>query len=170
MRHGKTLNKLSRTSAHREALMGNLATSLIMNKRIFTTLAKAKALRRYIEPILTKGREDTMHNRRVVFSYLQDKDSVKELFGNISNKIASRNGGYTRVLHAGNRSGDNAPIAMIELVDFNEIYVKQAKAAEPAKKTRRGRGKATGTAKATSKKETPAKKEAEASAEETSAE
>jgi large subunit ribosomal protein L17 len=169
MRHGKTLNKLSRTSEHREALMGNLANSLIMNKRIFTTLAKAKALRRYIEPLLTKGKDDTMHNRRIVFSYLQDKDSVKELFGSISNKIASRNGGYTRVLHAGNRSGDNAPIAMIELVDFNDLYVKQGKTAETAKKTRRGR-KSAGAPKTASKKSAPVETAAETSTEEKSAE
>jgi large subunit ribosomal protein L17 len=122
--------------------MSNMATALITNKRIFTTLAKAKALRRYVEPLLTKCKTDTMTNRRVVFSYLQDKEAIKELFGNISNKIATRPGGYTRVLHAGNRPGDNAEIAMIELVDYNEIYSKPSKAAEaPAKKTRRGKAK-----------------------------
>ena len=147
MRHGNKINKLSRTASHRSALLSNMATALITNKRIFTTLAKAKALRRYVEPLLTKCKTDTMTNRRVVFSYLQDKEAIKELFGNISNKIATRPGGYTRVLHAGHRPGDNAEIAMIELVDFNEVYTKPSKAAEaPAKKTRRGRAKATKTA------------------------
>ena len=126
--------------------MSNMATALITNKRIFTTLAKAKALRGYIEPLLTKSKTDTMTNRRVVFSYLQDKEAIKELFGNISNKIANRPGGYTRVLHAGNRAGDNAEIAMIELVDYNEIYTKPSKSAEaPAKKTRRGKTKVAKT-------------------------
>ncbi len=139
--------------------MSNMATALITNKRIFTTLAKAKALRGYIEPLLTKCKTDTMTNRRVVFSYLQDKEAIKELFGNISNKIATRPGGYTRVLHAGNRAGDNAEIAMIELVDYNEIYSKPSKAAEaPAKKTRRGKAKATGTEEAVVVKTPKAKK------------
>ena len=146
MRHGNKINKLSRTASHRRALLSNMATALITNKRIFTTLAKAKALRRYVEPLLTKCKTDTMTNRRVVFSYLQDKEAIKELFGNISNKIATRPGGYTRVLHTENRSGDNAEMAMIELVDYNEIYAKPSKAAEaPAKKTRRGKSKAVKT-------------------------
>lgn len=146
MRHGNKINKLSRTASHRRALMSNMATALITNKRIFTTLAKAKALRGYIEPLLTKSKTDTMTNRRVVFSYLQDKEAIKELFGNISNKIANRPGGYTRVLHAGNRAGDNAEIAMIELVDYNEMYTKPSKSAEaPAKKTRRGKTKVAKT-------------------------
>ena len=146
MRHGNKINKLSRTASHRRALLSNMATALITNKRIFTTLAKAKALRRYVEPLLTKCKDDTMTNRRVVFSYLQDKEAIKELFGNISNKIATRPGGYTRVLHTENRSGDNAEMAMIELVDFNDLYAKPAKAAEaPAKKTRRGKTKAVKT-------------------------
>jgi len=143
MRHGNKINKLSRTASHRSALLSNLASSLITSKRIYTTLAKAKALRTYIEPLLTKSKSDTMTNRRVVFSYLQDKEAIKELFGNISNKIGNRPGGYTRVLHAGSRAGDNAEMAMIELVDFNEVYTKPGKASEaPAKKTRRGRTKA----------------------------
>ncbi len=163
MRHGNKINKLSRTASHRRALMSNMATALITNKRIFTTLAKAKALRGYIEPLLTKCKTDTMTNRRVVFSYLQDKEAIKELFGNISNKIATRPGGYTRVLHAGNRAGDNAEIAMIELVDYNDIYTKPAKAAEaPAKKTRRGKAKATGTEEAVVVKTSKAKKVTEA--------
>jgi len=124
-----------------------MATALITNKRIFTTLAKAKALRGYVEPLLTKSKTDTITNRRVVFSYLQDKEAIKELFGNISNKIANRPGGYTRVLQAENRMGDNAEMAMIELVDFNDIYTKPSKAAEaPAKKTRRGKTKAAASA------------------------
>ncbi len=146
MRHGNKINKLSRTASHRRALLSNMATALITNKRIFTTLAKAKALRRYVEPLLTKCKTDTMTNRRVVFSYLQDKEAIKELFGNISEKIATRPGGYTRVLQAENRSGDNAEMAMIELVDYNDIYIKPSKAAEaPAKKTRRGKTKAVKT-------------------------
>ena len=161
MRHGNKINKLSRTASHRSALMSNMATALITNKRIFTTLAKAKALRGYIEPLLTKCKTDTMTNRRVVFSYLQNKEAIKELFGNISNKIATRPGGYTRVLHAGNRSGDNAEIAMIELVDYNDIYTKPSKAAEaPAKKTRRGKAKPTTTEEGVVAKAPKAKKKA----------
>ena len=176
MRHGNKINKLSRTASHRRALMSNMATALITKKRIFTTLAKAKALRGYIEPLLTKCKTDTLTNRRVVFSYLQDKEAIKELFGNISEKIATRPGGYTRVLHAGNRAGDNAEIAMIELVDYNDIYTKPAKAGEaPAKKTRRGKAKATTTEEGLVTKTTKIKKtvpmakikEAEESKEET---
>ncbi len=145
MRHGDKINNLGRKKAHREALLSNLANQLIVNKRIVTTLAKAKALRTYIEPLLTKtkkgeGKEQISHQHRVVFSYLQDKAAVKELFTVVAPKIAARPGGYTRILKLGIRVGDNAEKAMIELVDFNEIYGKSAKsAAEPAKKTRRGR-------------------------------
>jgi large subunit ribosomal protein L17 len=161
MRHGNKVNKLSRTASHRRALLSNLAISLIANKRIFTTLAKAKALRTYVEPLLSKSKEDTMTNRRVVFSYLQDKEAIKELFGTISNKIATRPGGYTRVLNAGNRIGDNAEMAMIELVDFNEVYTKPSKAAEaPAKKTRRGRPSKTAATPKAEKVEAPAVEEA----------
>ncbi|CAL1520273.1 hypothetical protein MMC2321_04036 [Chitinophaga sp. MM2321] len=139
MRHGNKLNKLSRTASHRKALMSNLACELISHKRINTTLAKAKALRVYVEPLLTRGKNDSTHNRRIVFSYLQDKEAIKELFGTISEKIATRPGGYTRIIKLGKRHGDNAEVAMIELVDFNEIYgVSTEKAA--AKKTRRAGG------------------------------
>jgi len=138
MRHGKRINHLGRTAPHRKAMLSNMAASLIINKRISTTLAKAKALRKYVEPILTKAKSDTTHSRRVVFSYLQDKDSVKELFGEIAEKIAARPGGYTRIIRTGNRLGDNAEMCLIELVDFNELLLKEA--AAPAKaKTRRSR-------------------------------
>ncbi len=145
MRHGDKINNLGRKKAHREALLANLASQLITHKRIVTTLAKAKALRTYVEPLITKtkrsdDKETIMHQHRVVFSYLQDKAAVKELFTVVGPKIASRPGGYTRILKLGIRPGDNAEKAMIELVDFNEIYGKTAaQAAEPAKKTRRSR-------------------------------
>ena len=141
MRHGVKLNRLSRKSAHREALLSNLAIELIKHKRITTTLAKAKALRVYVEPLLTRAKTDSTHNRRTVFSYLQEKESIKELFGIISEKIANRPGGYTRIIKLGKRVGDNAETALIELVDFNEIYGgKTEEAAAPAKKTRRAGG------------------------------
>ena len=146
MRHGDKINNLGRKKAHREALMGNLASQLITYKRIVTTLAKAKALRTFIEPLITKtkksaSKEQIMHNHRIVFSYLQDKSAVKELFTNIAPKVASRPGGYTRIIKLGIRLGDNAERAMIELVDFNEIYGKgKGEAAAPAKKTRRSGG------------------------------
>lgn len=142
MRHGVKLNHLGRTASHRKALMSNMASSLIKHKRITTTVAKAKALRVYVEPLLTKSKSDTVHNRRTVFSYLRDKDAIIELFGVVAQKIADRPGGYTRILKLGNRMGDNADMAMIELVDFNEFIL--AKPAKPAKKTtRRGKSKAT---------------------------
>ncbi len=138
MRHGDKIKNLSRTKAHRDALLSNLATQLIQHKRIVTTLAKAKALRVYVEPLITKGRTNTTHQRRIVFSYLQDKEAITELFGPIAEKIAGRPGGYTRIIKLGARPGDNAEKAMIELVDFNEIYGKgAAEAKAPAKKTRR---------------------------------
>jgi large subunit ribosomal protein L17 len=141
MRHGVKLNHLSRTSAHRKALLSNLACELIRHKRINTTLAKAKALRVYVEPLLTRGKTDSTHNRRIVFSYLQEKEAIKELFGSISEKIANRPGGYTRIIKLGKRVGDNAEVALIELVDFNEIYGGKAEEkAAPAKKTRRAGG------------------------------
>jgi large subunit ribosomal protein L17 len=142
MRHGDKIKNLSRTKAHRDALLSNLACQLIQHKRIVTTLAKAKALRVYAEPLITKGKENTTHQRRVVFSYLQDKEVVKELFGPVAEKVAGRPGGYTRIIKLGARPGDNAETAMIELVDFNEIYGKgkgEAKAA--GKKTRRAGSK-----------------------------
>nr|WP_217604227.1 50S ribosomal protein L17 [Chitinophaga sp. GbtcB8] len=139
MRHGVKLNRLSRTSAHRKALLSNLACELISHKRITTTLAKAKALRIYVEPLLTRAKADSTHNRRIIFSYLQDKEAIKEMFGVISEKIASRPGGYTRIIKLGKRVGDNAETALIELVDFNEIYGKTTDKA-PAKRTRRAGG------------------------------
>jgi len=120
MRHRKKINHLSRTSAHRKAMMANMATSLIMHKRIHTTLAKAKVLRGYVEPLITKSKSDTTHSRRVVFSYLKSKEAVTELFREVSVKVAGRPGGYTRIIKIGNRLGDNAEMCMIELVDFNE--------------------------------------------------
>ena len=148
MRHGDKNNNLSRTASHRKALLSNLTCQLILHKKIVTTLAKAKALRPYVEPLLTKAKENTTHQRRIVFSYLQDKEAIKELFDVISPKIASRPGGYTRVIKLGKRVGDNAEIAMIELVDYNEIYGNGIGTKEEAavKKTRRaGRAKKTGT-------------------------
>lgn len=140
MRHGDKIKNLSRTKAHREALLSNLASQLITHKRIVTTLAKAKALRVYAEPLITKAKENTTHQRRVVFSYLQDKDAVKELFSTVAEKVAGRPGGYTRIIKLGTRPGDAAETAMIELVDFNEIYGKgKGEAKEVAKKTRRSR-------------------------------
>jgi large subunit ribosomal protein L17 len=148
MRHGNKNNNLSRTASHRRALMANLGCQLITHKRITTTLAKAKALRTYIEPLITKtkateSKESIMHNHRIVFSYLNDKQAVKELFTVVAPKVSGRPGGYTRVIKLGARIGDNAEMAMIELVDFNEIYGKGIStdaAAEPAKKTRRSGG------------------------------
>ena len=148
MRHGKTINHLSRKAGHRAALLMNLSIALITHKRIFTTVAKAKALKKYIEPLITKSKENTTHNRRVVFAYLSNKDAVTELFSTISGKIGDRPGGYTRVIRTGFRKGDGAEMAMIELVDFNEIYsqVKGRRSAATADKgktrrTRRGKGK-----------------------------
>src|SRR5687768_5425121 len=138
MRHGKKINHLGRKSAHRQALLSNLASSLIMNKRISTTVAKAKALRKYVEPLLAKSRDDTTHSRRTAFSYLQNKESVQTLFGEVASKIGDRPGGYTRIIKlAGTRLGDNAEMCFIELVDFNTLYTKEG-AAKKAK-TRRGR-------------------------------
>jgi large subunit ribosomal protein L17 len=139
MRHGDKVNNLGRTASHRKALLSNMACELIKHKRIVTTLAKAKALRTYIEPLITKSKSNTTHQRRVVFSYLQSKEAIKELFDVISLKVASRPGGYTRILKLGIRLGDNAEKAMIELVDYNEVYGKGIgeAAATPAKRTRR---------------------------------
>ena len=138
MRHGKKINHLSRKTAHRSAMLANMACSLIEHKRINTTLAKAKALRKYVEPLITKSKDDTTHNRRVVFSYLKDKKASSTLFRDVAPKINDRPGGYTRIIKLNNRLGDNAEMAMIELVDFNELLTKdQAK----KKKTRRRGGK-----------------------------
>lgn len=142
MRHGKKLNHLGRKAGHRNAMMANMASSLIKHKKITTTVAKAKALRTYVEPLITKSKEKSTHNFRTVFSYLKDKEAVTELFGNVGDKVATRPGGYTRILKVGNRAGDNAEMALIELVDFNEYFTgfgKDKKAA--SKRTRRGRGK-----------------------------
>jgi large subunit ribosomal protein L17 len=144
MRHGDKIKNLSRTASHRKALLSNLACQLIQHKRIMTTLAKAKALRVYVEPLITKAKENTTHQRRVVFSHLQDKEAITELFSTISEKVAGRPGGYTRIIKLGARVGDNAETALIELVDFNEIYGKgKSESADGAKKTRRGRSKKT---------------------------
>ena len=141
MRHGKKFNHLGRQTAHRKAMLANMACSLIEHKRINTTVAKAKALRVFVEPLITKSKADTTHNRRVVFSYLRDKFAVTELFKEISVKIGDRPGGYIRIIKLGNRQGDNAPMAMVELVDYNEIYNPKGKKAK--KSTRRGRRKKT---------------------------
>ena len=140
MRHGKKFNHLGRTASHRSALLSNMACSLIEHKRINTTVAKAKALRVYVEPLLTKAKEDTTHNRRIVFSYLQNKEAVTELFRTVAPKIAERNGGYTRIIKTGFRPGDAADTALIELVDFNELYNPNA---EEKKTTRRSRRSTT---------------------------
>ena len=158
MRHNKKFNHLGRTASHRDALLANLSVSLIMHKRITTTLAKAKALKKYVEPLITRCKTDNTNSRRVVFRYLQNKEAVKELFGVISEKVAERPGGYTRVIKLGSRQGDAADIAFIELVDFDENMMKQKKA---EKKTRRSRR---------SKKAAPAVEAAEATAVEAPAE
>ena len=138
MRHGKKINHLGRTASHRKAMLSNMASSLILHKRLSTTVAKAKALRKYVEPLLTKSKNDTTHSRRTVFAYLQNKESVKELFDEVAGKIAGRPGGYTRILKTGYRLGDNAEMCVIELVDYNEdMLTSAATAATGAKKTRR---------------------------------
>lgn len=140
MRHQRRINHLSRTSSHRKAMLGNMASSLIKHKRIFTTVAKAKALRMYIEPLITKSKNDTTHSRRVVFSYLSDKEAVTELFREISVKVADRPGGYTRIIKTGKRLGDNAEMCMIEMVDYNENMLKDKAAKDSAAKKRSRRG------------------------------
>lgn len=145
MRHNKNFNHLSRKKAHRDALLANMTISLIMHKRIFTTLAKAKALRMYAEPLINRAKEDSMANRRLVFSYLQNKYAVSELFREVSQKIADRNGGYTRILKTGNRLGDNAKMCFIELVDYNEAMLKE-KGAKKQSRTRRSRRKGASAA------------------------
>jgi len=148
MRHGKKVNHLGRTASHRKAMLANMATSLIKAKRIVTTLAKAKALRTYVEPIITKSKNDTTHSRRTVFAYLQDKEVVTILFREVAEKVANRPGGYTRIIKLNNRLGDNAEMALIELVDYNEVYGKEAEVKEEKKTTRRGKSKATAAPKA----------------------
>ena len=151
MRHGRKINHLGRTTAHRHAMLSNMSSSLILYKRITTTVAKAKALRKYIEPLLTKSKDDTTHSRRMVFAALQDKESIKELFGNISGKIATRPGGYTRILKLSDtRLGDNAEMCIIELVDFNDTLIESKQAASDkaaagtTRRSRRGGKKAAG--------------------------
>ncbi|SMG45505.1 large subunit ribosomal protein L17 [Marivirga sericea] len=167
MRHGKKFNHLSRTASHRNAMLSNMAGSLILSKRITTTVAKAKALRKYVEPLLTKSKEDTTHNRRIVFSSLKNKEVLKELFDEVATKIANRPGGYTRIIKLGSRLGDDAEMALIELVDYNELLLGgEKKEKKTTRRSRRGgsskstSAKAEGTAEtkeATPKKE--AKKE-----------
>ena len=149
MRHGDKINNLGRTASHRKALMSNMACSLIEHKRIFTTLAKAKALRTYVEPIINRSKDDSTHSRRTVFAYLKSKEIVSLLFKEVSVKVAERNGGYTRIIKTGNRQGDAAEMALIELVDFNDIYSNgKAATTEKAKTTRRSRAKKTTDTKA----------------------
>lgn len=147
MRHGKKFNHLGRTSAHRKAMLANMAASLIEHKRINTTLAKAKALKQYVEPLITKSKNDNTHTRRIVFSYLQNKQAVSELFRTVADKVGDRPGGYTRIIKTGNRLGDNAEMCLIELVDFNEIYSNEKATAKG--KTRRSRRGGSGGAKKT---------------------
>jgi len=165
MRHGKKFNHLGRTTPHRKAMLANMASSLILHKRINTTLAKAKALRVYVEPLITKSKDDSTHSRRTVFSYLQDKEAVAELFREVSVKIASRPGGYTRILKTGNRLGDNADMCMMELVDYNENLL-GTKEAPKAKTTRRKKAAPKKTDEAAPVAEAKAPKKAKAKAEE----
>lgn len=174
MRHGKTFNHLGRKAGHRAALLMNLSLALIQHKRIFTTVAKAKALKKYIEPLITKSKDNTTHNRRTVFAYLSNKEAVTELFSTIATKIGTRPGGYTRVIRTGFRKGDGAEMAMIELVDFNELYTNIKRRRSEAstatdktkgKRTRRGKGKSTATA-ATASAVSPPTEESDVSSEE----
>ena len=165
MRHGKKINHLGRTAAHRKAMLSNMAASLILHKRLSTTVAKAKALRKYVEPLLTKSKNDTTHSRRTVFAYLQEKEAVKELFDEVSAKIANRPGGYTRILKTGYRLGDNAEMCVIELVDYNEDMIASTGTAAGAKKTRR-RGAGGAKKKAEGAAEAPKAAETDATAEE----
>jgi large subunit ribosomal protein L17 len=157
MRHGKKINHLGRKTAHRKSMLANMACSLIEHKRINTTVAKAKALKQFIEPLITKSKEDTTHNRRIVFSRLRQKESISELFGAVATKVGDRPGGYTRIIKLGNRLGDNADMAMIELVDFNEIYNADK---QPKKKTTR-RSRRGGAAKPVAAVETTETQEEE---------
>lgn len=164
MRHGKKFNHLGRKKGHRRALLSNLTISLIEHKRINTTLAKAKALRVYAEPLITKSKLNTTHSRRVVFSYLQNKAAIEELFGPVAEKVADRPGGYLRVIHTGFRKGDGAEMAMIEFVDFNETYQAGGEAGASKRKSRRSRRKSSGTSTATAAATTTAATTAAASA------
>lgn len=162
MRHGKKVNHLGRTDSHRKAMLANMATSLIKAKRITTTLAKAKALRTYVEPLITKAKNDTTHSRRTVFSYLQDKEVITILFREVAEKVANRPGGYTRIIKLNNRQGDNAEMALIELVDYNTVYGNDVEVKEEKKTTRRGRSKAAAAPKASEAKAEVAEKVAPA--------
>lgn len=159
MRHNKKINHLSRTSAHRKAMLSNMASSLIEHKRITTTVAKAKALRTYVEPLITKAKNDTTHSRRVVFRHLQDKNAVSELFREVAEKVMDRPGGYTRILKTGNRLGDNAEMCIIELVDYNEAMLEAKEEEQKPKRRRRSRrggsGKKSETTATAEKTETP---------------
>lgn len=155
MRHGKKFNHLSRPASHRKALLTNQAKSLILHKRIVTTVAKAKALRKFVEPIITKAKQDSTHARRTVFSYFQDKEPVKLLFNEIAPKIGDRPGGYTRIIRLGNRLGDNAEMCMMELVDYNTYLQKAAEPKQTKTKTRRGKGKSDATTTVSSEKVQP---------------
>lgn len=146
MRHGKKVNHLSRKSQHRKLMLGNMACSLIMHKRIKTTVAKAKALKRFVEPLVTRSKENSTHNRRMCFKYLQQKEAVAELFSDVAAKVGDRPGGYTRIIRIGNRYGDNAEMCIFELVDYNEIYTTEKKATTGKKKRRRRRGSGAGKA------------------------
>ena len=167
MRHNKKFNHLSRTASHRAAMLSNMAVSLIMHKRITTTLAKAKALKKYVEPLVTRAKNDSTNSRRVVFSYLQNKEAIKELFGIIAEKVGDRPGGYTRIIKLGSRIGDGSDMAFIELVDFDENMAKTPKAEKKTRRSRRSSKNAEATATETAVAETPATKTSE---EETAAE
>jgi large subunit ribosomal protein L17 len=170
MRHGNKINHLGRTHSHREAMLKNMAISLIQYKRIETTLAKAKELRKYVEPLITKSKNDSTHSRRTVFSYLQDKEAIKTLFGEIAEKVATRNGGYTRIIKLGTRFGDNAEVALIELVDYNEALLTSVEEkSSKTRRSRRGGKKAEGTTEATDSVETVADESSAEVVEETSA-
>ena len=163
MRHGRKINHLSRTSAHRKAMLANMACSLIVHKRINTTVAKAKALKKYVEPLVTKSKNDSTHSRRVVFGYLNDKAVVSELFRDVAPKVADRPGGYTRIIKTGNRLGDNAEMCMMELVDFNDIYTKEAKEQKSGgRRRRRGGSKKSASTAANSTAETKTSEKSDA--------
>jgi len=165
MRHRKSFNHLGRTSSHRKAMLSNMAASLILHKRITTTVAKAKALRGYVEPLITKSKDDTTHSRRIAFSYLQSKEAVTELFREIAKKVGDRPGGYTRILKLGNRLGDNADMAMMELVDFNETMLGEKSTAKgKTSRRRRGGKKKAAETEVASKTSTPVAEEAKAEA------
>lgn len=169
MRHGKKVNHLGRTASHREAMLSNLASSLILNKRLTTTVAKAKALRKYVEPLITKAKDNTTHSRRTVFSYLQNKYSVSALFGEVASRVGDRPGGYTRIIKlGGTRLGDSAEMALIELVDFNDLYTAEKEPAKAGKtrRSRRGKGKGSETVAEASEVKAAAPAEPEAQTEE----